>query len=135
MLSADFTTDYVYHAQMEPHTCVASVKPDGTVEVWSGTQWPTKSVEEAAKAAGTTPDKVKLNLTYPASTGRNFQELLRVIDSLQLTDGHKVATPVNWTPGDDVIISAALSNDDAAKLFPGGWDEKKPYLRVTKQPV
>ncbi len=80
-------------------------------------------------------NKVRLTITYPASTGRNFNEILRVIDSLQLTDGHKVATPVNWTPGDDVIISAALSNDDAAKLFPGGWDEKKPYLRVTKQPV
>jgi alkyl hydroperoxide reductase subunit AhpC len=80
-------------------------------------------------------NKVRLTITYPASTGRNFNEILRVIDSLQLTDGHKVATPVNWTPGDDVIISAALSNDDATKLFPGGWDEKKPYLRVTKQPV
>jgi alkyl hydroperoxide reductase subunit AhpC len=80
-------------------------------------------------------NKVRLTLTYPASTGRNFNEILRVIDSLQLTDGHKVATPVNWTPGDDVIISPALSNDDAAKLFPGGWDEKTSYLRVTKQPV
>lgn len=79
-------------------------------------------------------NKVRLTLTYPASTGRNFNEILRVIDSLQLTDGHKVATPVNWTPGDDVIISPALSDDDAKELFPGGWDEKKPYLRVTKQP-
>lgn len=79
-------------------------------------------------------NKVRLTLTYPASTGRNFNEILRVIDSLQLTDGYKVATPVNWSPGDDVIISPALSNDQAAELFPGGWDEKKPYLRVTKQP-
>ncbi len=79
-------------------------------------------------------NKVRLTLTYPASTGRNFNEILRVIDSLQLTDSHKVATPVNWSPGDDVIISPALSNEQATELFPGGWDEKKPYLRVTKQP-
>jgi len=79
-------------------------------------------------------DKVRLMITYPASTGRNFDEILRVIDSLQLTDGHKVATPVNWKPGDDVIIVPSLSNADAKKLFPGGWDEKKPYLRMVKQP-
>jgi len=79
-------------------------------------------------------DKVRLTLTYPASTGRNFDEILRVIDSLQLTDGYKVATPVNWKDGDDVIIVPAVSNDDAKKLFPKGWDEKTPYLRVVKQP-
>jgi len=79
-------------------------------------------------------NKVRLTLTYPASTGRNFDEILRVIDSLQLTDKYKVATPVNWKQGDDVIIVPSLSNDDARKLFPGGWDEQKPYLRVTKQP-
>jgi alkyl hydroperoxide reductase subunit AhpC len=79
-------------------------------------------------------DKVRLMLTYPASTGRNFDEILRVIDSLQLTDGYKVATPVNWKDGDDVIIVPAVSNDDAKKLFPKGWDEKTPYLRVVKQP-
>ncbi|MCB0996499.1 MAG: peroxiredoxin [Acidimicrobiales bacterium] len=79
-------------------------------------------------------NKVRLTLTYPASTGRNFDELLRVIDSLQLTDAHKVATPVNWQQGGDVIIVPALSNDDAQKLFPDGWDEQKPYLRVVKQP-
>ncbi|MGM0562961.1 MAG: peroxiredoxin [Pseudomonadota bacterium] len=78
--------------------------------------------------------KVRLIITYPASTGRNFDEILRVIDSLQLTDGYKVATPVNWKDGDDVIIVPALSNEEAEKLFPNGWDEKKPYLRVTKQP-
>ncbi|MEZ5342678.1 MAG: peroxiredoxin [Acidimicrobiales bacterium] len=77
---------------------------------------------------------VRLTLTYPASTGRNFDEVLRVIDSLQLTDKSKVATPVNWKQGDDVIIVPSLSNDEAKELFPGGWDEKKPYLRVTKQP-
>lgn len=81
------------------------------------------------------PDKkVKLTLTYPASTGRNFDELLRVIDSLQLTAEKKVATPANWTFGDDVIIVPALSNEEAKELFPNGWDEQKPYLRVTKQP-
>jgi len=79
-------------------------------------------------------NKVRLTITYPASTGRNFDEILRVIDSLQLTDKHKVATPVNWKHGDDVIIVPAVSNDDAKALFPGGWDEKKPYLRLVKQP-
>ncbi|HEY1076303.1 MAG TPA: peroxiredoxin [Fontimonas sp.] len=78
--------------------------------------------------------KVRLTITYPASTGRNFDEILRVIDSLQLTDGHKVATPVNWKHGDDVIIVPSVSNDDAKKLFPQGWNEIKPYLRVVKQP-
>ena len=81
------------------------------------------------------PDKkVKLTLTYPASTGRNFDEILRVIDSLQLTAYKKVATPANWRNGDDVIIVPALSNEEATALFPDGWDEQKPYLRVTKQP-
>ena len=81
------------------------------------------------------PDKkVKLTLTYPASTGRNFDELLRVIDSLQLTAQHKVATPVNWTDGDDVIIVPALSDEEAKEKFPDGWDAKKPYLRMVKQP-
>ena len=82
------------------------------------------------------PDKkVKLSLTYPASTGRNFDELLRVIDSLQLTAYQKVATPANWKNGEDVIIVPSLSNDDAKQLFPEGWDEKKPYLRLVKQPT
>ncbi|WCO68309.1 peroxiredoxin [Iamia majanohamensis] len=81
------------------------------------------------------PDnKVKLTLTYPASTGRNFDELLRVIDSLQLTAKHKVATPADWKEGDDVIIAPALSDEEAKERFPDGWDAKKPYLRVTKQP-
>jgi alkyl hydroperoxide reductase subunit AhpC len=82
------------------------------------------------------PDKkVKLTLTYPASTGRNFDEILRVIDSLQLTAYHKVATPANWKDGDDVIIVPAVSDEDAKELFPDGWEAKKPYLRVTKQPA
>jgi alkyl hydroperoxide reductase subunit AhpC len=78
--------------------------------------------------------KVRLTLTYPPSTGRNFDEILRVIDSLQLTDAHKVATPVNWTPGKDVIIVPSLSDEDAKKRFPQGWKTLKPYLRIVKQP-
>ena len=78
--------------------------------------------------------KVRLTITYPASTGRNFDEILRVIDSLQLTEHHKVATPVNWKSGDKVIIVPALSNEDAKGLFPGGWDEQKPYLRYVPDP-
>ena len=81
------------------------------------------------------PDKkVKLSLTYPASTGRNFQEILRTIDSLQLTAKHSVATPVNWRQGEDVIIVPSLSDEQAREKFPGGWTALKPYLRVTKQP-
>ncbi|MFN8026728.1 MAG: peroxiredoxin [Acidimicrobiia bacterium] len=81
------------------------------------------------------PDKkVKLIITYPASTGRNIDEILRVIDSLQLTANYSVATPVNWTDGDDVIIVPALSDEDAKAKFPNGWNALKPYLRVTKQP-
>jgi alkyl hydroperoxide reductase subunit AhpC len=78
--------------------------------------------------------KIRLTLTYPAATGRNFQEILRVIDSLQLTDKHKVATPVDWKQGDDVIIVPSVSNEDAKALFPAGWTEHKPYLRTTRQP-
>ena len=81
------------------------------------------------------PDKkIKLMLTYPMTTGRNFDEILRVLDSMQLTAAHKVATPVNWKPGDDVIIVPSVSDDDARKLFPGGFKTHKPYLRTTKQP-
>jgi alkyl hydroperoxide reductase subunit AhpC len=80
------------------------------------------------------PDnKVKLTLTYPASTGRNFDEILRVIDSLQLTASYKVATPSDWKQGEDVIITTAVSDDEAKDLFPG-YETKKPYLRTTKQP-
>ena len=81
------------------------------------------------------PDnKVKLTLTYPASTGRNFAELLRVIDSLQLTAGYSVSTPADWQDGDDVIVAPALTDEQASEKFPKGFDTKKPYLRVTPQP-
>jgi len=81
------------------------------------------------------PDhKVKLTLTYPASTGRNFDEILRVIDSLQLTAECSVATPVNWKPGEEVIIAPALSDEEARAKFPQGFRTLKPYLRVTPQP-
>jgi len=82
------------------------------------------------------PDKkIKLMLTYPASTGRNFDELLRVMDSLQLTANYKVATPANWKNGEDCIITPAVSDDDAKKLFPKGFKAVKPYLRFTPQPT
>jgi len=81
------------------------------------------------------PDKkIKLMLSYPMTTGRNFHEILRVLDSMQLTAKHKVATPVNWTNGDDVIIVPAVSNEEAAEKYPEGWKTLKPYLRVVKQP-
>jgi len=78
--------------------------------------------------------KVRLMITYPQTTGRNFDEILRVIDSLQLTDAHRVATPVNWKQGEDVIIVPAVSDDEARAKFPRGWRALKPYLRLTPQP-
>jgi alkyl hydroperoxide reductase subunit AhpC len=81
------------------------------------------------------PDKkVKLILVYPMTVGRNFDEVLRVIDSLQLGAKHKVATPVNWKPGEDVIIAGSVSNEDAKKIYPQGWKEPKPYIRIVPQP-
>ncbi len=81
------------------------------------------------------PDKkIKMNLTYPMSTGRNFDEVLRVLDSCQLTAKHKVATPVNWQQGDDVIIVPAVSDDEARQKYPDGWKTPKPYIRIVPQP-
>jgi len=81
------------------------------------------------------PDKkIKLMLTYPMTTGRNFDEILRVLDSMQLTQAHKVATPVNWKQGEDVIIAGSVSDEDAKKIWPEGWKAPKPYLRIVKQP-
>jgi alkyl hydroperoxide reductase subunit AhpC len=81
------------------------------------------------------PDKkLKLILVYPMTTGRNFDEVLRVIDSLQLTAKHKVATPVNWKNGEDVIIAGSVNDEEAKKIYPAGWKSPKPYLRIVKQP-
>lgn len=81
------------------------------------------------------PDKnIKLMMTYPMTTGRNFNEILRVIDSMQLTAKHKVATPVNWQQGEDVIIVPSVTNEEAEKTYPEGWKTIKPYLRKVKQP-
>ena len=81
------------------------------------------------------PDKkIKLVLIYPMTTGRNFDEVLRVIDSLQLTAKHKVATPVNWQQGDDVIIAGSVSNDEAKEQYPDGWESPRPYIRIVPQP-
>ena len=81
------------------------------------------------------PDKkVKLVLVYPMTTGRNFDEVLRVIDSLQLTATHKVATPVNWQQGDDVIIAGSVSDDEAKETYPEGWESPRPYIRIVPQP-
>ena len=81
------------------------------------------------------PDKrIKMMMTYPMTTGRNFDEVLRALDSMQLTQQHKVATPVNWKQGEDVIIAGSVTDEDAKKLFPQGWKAPKPYLRIVKQP-
>jgi alkyl hydroperoxide reductase subunit AhpC len=81
------------------------------------------------------PDKkVKLILIYPMTTGRNFDEVLRVVDSLQLTAKHKVATPVNWNPGDDVIIAGSVSDEQAKEKYPDGWESPRPYIRIVPQP-
>src|SRR4030095_11577520 len=81
------------------------------------------------------PDKkIKLMIVYPMTTGRNFDEVLRVIDSLQLTATHKVSTPVNWEPGEDVIIAGSVSDEEAKKVYPDGWKAPRPYLRIVPQP-
>jgi alkyl hydroperoxide reductase subunit AhpC len=81
------------------------------------------------------PDKkIKAMFSYPMSTGRNFDEILRVLDSVQLSAKHKVSTPVNWKPGDDVIISGSVTDDEARKQYPGGWKAPKPYMRIVPQP-
>ena len=78
--------------------------------------------------------KIRLMITYPQTAGRNFDEILRVVDSLQLTDAHRVATPVNWKPGEDVIIAGSVSDDEAKKIYPQGWKAPRPYIRIVPQP-
>ena len=111
--------------------------PDRTVSDLYGMIHPNASDTQTVRTVYVIgPDKkVKLMITYPASTGRNFEEILRVIDSLQLTAQYKVATPVNWKSGEDCIIAAAVTDEEAKELFPGGWETKKPYLRVVPQPT
>lgn len=110
--------------------------PDRTVADLFGMIHPNASDTQTVRSVFVIgPDKkVKLTLTYPASTGRNFDEILRVIDSLQLTATYSVSTPVNWNDGDDVIIAPAISDEDAKTKFPKGFETKKPYLRITPQP-
>jgi alkyl hydroperoxide reductase subunit AhpC len=110
--------------------------PDRTVADLYGMIHPNASDTNTVRSVFVVgPDKkVKLTITYPASTGRNFQEILRVIDSLQLTAKYSVSTPADWKDGDDVIIAPAISDEDAKAKFPKGWDPQKPYLRVTPQP-
>ena len=110
--------------------------PDRTVALLYGMIHPNASETATVRSVFVIgPDhKVKLTLTYPASTGRNFAEILRVIDSLQLTAKHSVSTPADWQQGEDVIIVPAVSDEDAKVRFPKGWVAKKPYLRVTPQP-
>jgi alkyl hydroperoxide reductase subunit AhpC len=82
------------------------------------------------------PDKkIKLMIAYPMTTGRNFDEILRIVDSLQLTASHRVATPANWRPGEDVVIAGSVTNDEAKNIYPNGWKEPKPYMRIVPHPV
>ena len=93
------------------------------------------TTRRCATSSSIGPDKkVKLILVYPMTTGRNFDEVLRVIDSLQLTAKHKVATPVNWQQGEDVIIAGSVSDEDAKKTYPDGWESPRPYIRIVPQP-
>jgi alkyl hydroperoxide reductase subunit AhpC len=110
--------------------------PDRTVSELYGMIHPNASETTTVRSVFVVgPDKkVKLTLTYPMSTGRDFGEILRAIDSLQLTANHKVATPANWRPGDDVIILASVDDDEARQRFPGGWRAPKPYLRIVPPP-
>jgi peroxiredoxin (alkyl hydroperoxide reductase subunit C) len=108
--------------------------PDRKISELYGMIHPGESSTEAVRSVFIIDPKkkIRLMLTYPMSVGRNFDEILRVIDSLQLGDSKRIATPADWKKGDDVIIPPSIKNDEAAKLFPKGWDEVRPYLRITK---
>jgi alkyl hydroperoxide reductase subunit AhpC len=140
------TTELGYMARIKPEFDRRGVKIIGlSVDASSDHEAWAKDIEETQGAAPNypivadadfevSPDKtIKLILVYPMSTGRNFDEVLRVIDSLQLTAKHKVSTPVNWKQGERVIISGSVSNDEAKELF-GSWEEPKPYIRIVPQP-
>jgi alkyl hydroperoxide reductase subunit AhpC len=150
-LSIDPVEDHARWAQDIEETQGAAVKYPmiGDTDLKVAKLYNMLPAEEPGTAAGRTaatnatvrsvfvigPDKrIKLMLTYPMTTGRNFDEVLRVLDSMQLTAAHKVATPANWKQGEDVIIAGSVSDEDAKKLFPEGWKTVKPYLRVVKQP-
>ncbi len=116
---------------MHPASCARFTPqvPDGITVI------PGMTFAAHSFAASIGPDKkIKLILVYPMTTGRNFDEVLRVIDSLQMTAKHKVATPVNWKQGDDVIIAGSVSDEEAKKIYPQGWKAPKPYIRIVPQP-
>ncbi len=107
--------------------------PADEAGTWEGRTATTNATVRSVFVIG--PDKkIKMTLTYPMTSGRNFDEILRVLDSIQLTAKHRVATPVNWKQGEDVIIAGSVSDDEAKTLFPAGWKAPKPYLRVVAQP-
>src|SRR5256884_8703269 len=107
--------------------------PAEAAESWEGQPTANNATVRTVFVVG--PDKkIKMMLTYPMTTGRNFDEVLRVVDSMQLTAKHQVATPVNWKQGDDVIIVTSVSDEEAKKKYPSGWKTLKPYLRLVSQP-
>src|ERR687883_121888 len=127
------TTELGYMAKVKPEFERRNVKIIG-LSVDPGERTPADN-QTVRNVFVVGPDKkIKLILVYPMTTGRNFDEVLRVIDSLQLTAKHQVATPVNWKPGEDVIIAGSVSNEDAKKRYPQGWKEPKPYIRIVPQP-
>ena len=150
-LSIDPVDDHAKWAQDIEETQGAAVKYPmiGDTDLTVAKLYNMLPAEEAGTSTGRTassnatvrsvfivgPDKkIKLMLTYPMTTGRNFDEIIRVLDSIQLTAKHKVATPVNWKQGEDVIIANSVSDDDAKKIYPNGWRAPKPYLRIVPQP-
>lgn len=146
------TTELGYMAKLKPefdkrHTKIIglSVDPVDSHSKWSKDIKETQGFApnfpmigdtklEVSKAFGMLPADLKLMIIYPMTTGRNFDEVLRVIDSLQLTAKYKVATPVNWKSGDDVIIAGSVSDEEAKKTYPQGWKAPRPYLRIVPQP-
>src|SRR6266511_3076348 len=130
------TTELGYMAKIKPEFDRRNVKIIGlSVDpVDNHSKW-AADIQTVRNVFVVGPDKkIKLVLVYPMTTGRNFDEVLRVIDSLQLTAKHKVATPVNWKDGEDVIIAGSVSDDDAKEVYPEGWESPRPYIRIVPQP-